>query len=139
MNPLYLLLTATGLLLTYLAWQKSQKDGFFTLTQYLAPLGIYVWGDALVLGPFWALSGLVFHFLTPVNILRYLFLFYALRSAYEVIYWLNHQAVKDQYRPPLLPPLKNLNPKEAAILYQLVQFLLTFLFSATLLYTFLKS
>lgn len=135
MPLLALTLIISGLYITHTAWKKSKSDGFYTLTPQFAILGIYVWGDGLVLGPFWSLSGLIFLFLSPLNILRYVLLFYALRSAYEVIYWLNHQAVKDAYRPPLLPALNHLSPKEVSILYQLTHFTITFLTLSLLTYT----
>jgi hypothetical protein len=86
----------------------------------LLPLGIFVWGDALILGPFWMLSAVIFYWLTPVMIVRYFLTFFLFRSTYEVVYWINHQVAQKNYDPPLFRRLTWINANEAAILYQLL-------------------
>ena len=97
---------------------KSKNKQFYSDTFFLWPLGIYVWGDGLVLGLFWMLSAIIFLFISPINILRFYLLFLAIRSAYEVIYWLNHQANNKKYEPPLFRNISWLDAHQGAILYQ---------------------
>ena len=58
-----------GLLASLVAW-KNRKKSFFSNTPYLWWLGIYVWGDALVLGPFWMLSALFLAMVKRANDLK---------------------------------------------------------------------
>lgn len=65
-------------------------------------------------------SAVVFYWLTPVNVLRYLLIFFLIRALYEVIYWINHQVAQREYAPPLFRRITWLKANEAAILYQLL-------------------
>jgi hypothetical protein len=114
-----LLLTGLSALITFLAIQKGRHH-FYSDTPWLAPLGIFVWGDALILGPFWLVSSLLFFEFSLLMIWRYFLIFVCFRSAYEVIYWINHQVVKKEYCPPLFRRVSWLGSQEAAILYQLM-------------------
>jgi hypothetical protein len=107
-------------LLIFLKSTKKSKKEFYSDTFLLSPLGIYVWGDALVLAPFWMVSSFLFIFIGHENILKYILIFYIARSFYEVFYWLNHQAVKSDYNPPFFRKIKWMKPNESAILYQLM-------------------
>jgi len=118
------------------ALKKSKNNQFYSDTHLLAPLGIYVWGDGLVLAPFWMIVSLLallqslfikyadsssnISAISPLQAFKFFVLFHTVRSAYEVIYWLNHQSVKDDYDPPLFRNIKCLRPQESAILYQLI-------------------
>lgn len=115
----FLLLVPVGLTIFVVSYRKSRTDQFYSNTLLLTPLGIYVWGDGLVLGPFWLLVGLGSIWLETTQITTLLLVFYLVRSSYEVIYWLNHQAVKDPYKPPIVRYLAYLQNHEAAIIYQL--------------------
>jgi hypothetical protein len=116
----YTILASISVLVFFLGLKNSQKGNFYNETFLLNPLGIFVWGDALILGPFWLVSSFIFIFICPLNVLRYYLLFWAIRSFFEVIYWLNHQAVKDDYNPPMFRKIKWLKANESAILYQLM-------------------
>ncbi len=113
-------LSLVGAGITFFAWHKSKHNQFYSTTPWFIPLGVFVWGDGLVLGPFWFLSGLLFDVISPLNCLRYYSLFFMTRSAFEVMYWLNHQAVHSDYRPSLPQWLSWLKPNDVAIAYQLV-------------------
>ena len=110
---------AIGVVSTIMATKRA-PDSFYSDTPWLLPFGIYVWGDALVLGPMWLGLGIVFFFLSPVEIIRVLTGVYGVRSAYEVVYWINHQVANRSYLPPLFRQVKWIGPEEAAILYQLI-------------------
>jgi len=129
-------LATVSLLFFMRAIKNCQKGRFYTNTPQGFLLGIYVWGDALILGPFWLLSAVIFLILPPVMVLRYLLLFFSLRAVYETIYWLNHQAVKAEYQPPLFKHLSWVNSNEAAILYQLLNFCLAVILLSFLIWSF---
>lgn len=101
------------------AIKKAQADKFYEDTPQLWLLGIYVWGDGLVLLPFWIISVYVLTYLSFINQIRFLLIFLGIRSAYEVIYWLLQQFGHQNYRPPFLRKIKWLDAHQAAILYQL--------------------
>lgn len=118
------------------AIQKGKKGGFYTDTAGLLPLGIFVWGDALILGPFWMIAALLFTFLSPLEILRFFLIFFLVRALYEVVYWITHQVVKREYRPPLFRRIQWLQANEAAILYQLLNMCQVILCAFALLITY---
>ncbi|MBD3279685.1 MAG: hypothetical protein GF390_03170 [Candidatus Pacebacteria bacterium] len=115
---LFLFLLAS--LITWLSYQKSRHQQFYSDTFILIPLGVFVWGDGLILGPFWLISSLLFYFFTKQQIWHYWLLFWVIRSSYEVIYWLNHQAANKTYKPPLFRKIAWLDAGQSAILYQLL-------------------
>lgn len=114
------LLAFLSLLITFQSVRKSKKGDFYQDTPWLLPLGIFVWGDGLILGPFWLVSGLLFFWLPWLFIARYILLFTAIRCGYEVVYWLTHQAAGKQYQPPLFRSIKWMDAQQSAILYQLL-------------------
>lgn len=116
-----LLFILGGSLISWRSWYQASKGNFYRETPWGWPLGIFVWGDGIVLGCWWALVGLSALWITPLWLWRIFLLFWMMRSGYEVMYWLNHQAVKSQEIPPLLRGVKWVSPNEAAILYQVGQ------------------
>ncbi len=114
------LLGFSGAALFCLAIFFSRRKQFYSDTFTFFPLGAYVWGDGLILGPFWLVSAILLSGVTPQLGIRFFFLFYAIRSAYEVVYWLNHQVAQRAYIPPLFRRWEWLNANESAILYQLM-------------------
>lgn len=111
-------LALISLVVTLEALKNCRREKFYQDTFLLFPLGIYVWGDALVLGPFWLAVAVSGFFVPLIWLGRLTLLFFALRSLYEVIYWINHQVSARSYRPPLGRHLKWLGANEAAIVYQ---------------------
>lgn len=109
-----------GALIFFEGLRRSRSDQFYTDTPLLLPLGIFVWGDALVLGPFWLISSVIWQFLDFDTILKYYLAFLAVRSAYETIYWIQHQFAKKDYQPPLVRRISWLGAEEAGIVYQLL-------------------
>jgi hypothetical protein len=83
-------------------------------------MGIFVWGDGIILGAWWAVVGLIFTQLSPLQTLRWYLLFVAVRSGFEAIYWINHQVANREYRPPFLRHIQWLSPADQAVLYQLI-------------------
>lgn len=117
---LSLVVFALGIAIFFVAKRKSQQHQFYSDTSWLIPMGIFVWGDGLVLGVFWSLVGLAIPFISWITLFRVYVLFYTIRSAYEVVYWINHQVAKKDYSPPLIRHFSWLNPEEAGIIYQLI-------------------
>lgn len=81
--------------------ETKNKKRVYGLTPYLFFLGAFVWGDVLVLGPFWIVASifaLLFNdwylFLLIISI------FWATRSLGETIYWLNEQFAGKNRNPP---------------------------------------
>ena len=116
----FLLLTLLSGVVTLLSISRSKSGNFYSDTPWLLPLGIFVWGDGLILGPFWIIASIWFVFLNSIEIIRFLLLFFAIRSLYEVIYWLTHQFSSKSYQAPLFRKVRWLSPNDSAILYQLV-------------------
>ena len=82
-------------------YQILKKKNNFGTTPWLLPLGIYVWGDSLILGTFWFLVS-NFCLLTQNWYLFLLFIssFWFIRSLGETIYWLNQQFSSRNRNPP---------------------------------------
>lgn len=129
---LILLFSVVGIYSSIRSYQNSKKNNFYGNTSFLNLFGIYVWGDGLIIGPFWLLSAGIFTVIDEMWIIRYIVLFYAVRSLVEIIYWINHQVAQRDYNPPLFNKISWLKPNESAILYQLLHTLvvvvLTFYF-----------
>jgi hypothetical protein len=85
-------------------FEIKTKNNPFGLNKYLVVLGIFVWGDALVLGLFWlgiCLVTLILHdwslFLLTISV------FWAVRSFGEINYWIAEQfAGKNRNLPQTL-------------------------------------
>lgn len=130
---LFLLL---NVVITYLAITRTRNNQFYSDTFWLLPLGIFVWGDALIIAPFWIFSASLFYFLSEIEILRFVLLFFIIRSAYEVVYWIVHQVMQRKYNPPLFRRITWLSPNDSAVLYQLLNSCWIVLFSFLLMQTF---
>jgi len=117
---LAIVLIPISVLIFLWAVSKSKAGQFYGDTPYLWPLGIYVWGDALVLAPFWLLSAGLLWVMGPLISLRYLAVFFSVRAAFEVVYWLNHQFSGKRYQAPLLKKITWLSAADSAVLYQVM-------------------
>ena len=111
-----------SLAIFFLAFRFSKKGSFYSDTLPLTLLGIYVWGDGLVLAPFWFSISLIFLIfgIEISALIRFYVLFLGVRSAYEVVYWLLHQSANNTYRPPLFRSVSWLKAADTAILYQIL-------------------
>jgi hypothetical protein len=73
----------------------------YGLTKYLFFIGAFVWGDLLILGPFWIIVSLISIFLNNWTLfLLFCSLFWVIRSLGETIYWLNEQFAYTKRNPP---------------------------------------
>jgi hypothetical protein len=96
-----LIFTAVALCSSLLGLWKSMHKQAFSETPQLAVFGIFVWGDAIIFGLFWALAG-VLVFLTKSEALMWLIysVFWVVRSFGESIYWFNQQFSTINRNPP---------------------------------------
>jgi len=85
-------------------YEIRKKNNPFGEPFILFWLGIFVWGDAVILGFFWVLVSLVC-FLLKDWILFWLIIsvFWVVRSLGEILYWINQQ-----FSPIIRNPPKNL-------------------------------
>lgn len=100
---------------------EVKKRNPYGLTKYLFFIGAFVWGDVLVLGPFWIIASLVSLFLNNWYLfLLFVSLFWVIRSLGETIYWLNEQfAEKNRNPPQTLNFHKLINGEAIWFIYQL--------------------
>lgn len=81
---------------------KSTKRGeVFKLTPYLSWMGIFVWGDAFIIGFFWSLVSLLSYLLQ--DFLLFLLsasVFWLVRSVGEILYWINEQFAQTHRNEP---------------------------------------
>lgn len=98
---LFLVLSLASLMVGFR--ESSTRQNPFGLAGIFNLIGAFVWGDAVILGLFWALASLVFLILQDwILFLLTLSLFWTVRSIGEIIYWLNQQ----------FSPLSHKNPPE---------------------------
>lgn len=93
MIALWVILLAYSLFGTVLGLTNSwKKKNPFGLCRWFLPLGAFVWGDLVVLGPFWLIvSGLILWTQQWLMAWIIISLFWTLRSLGEMIYWFNEQ------------------------------------------------
>lgn len=102
-------------------YEIKDKNNVYGLAGPFGFLGIFVWGDALVIAPFWLISSLIVLFLQDWYLfLVILSLFWVVRSFGEVIYWLCEQfAGKNRNPPHTLKFYKFVNSDAIWFIYQL--------------------
>lgn len=101
-HMMYLLFSLFAVSLSVIGlWKASKKNQVFEETPYLAVLGIFVWGDAIVFGFFWALAGLMVYLTNSVALMWLIYsVFWVVRSFGESIYWFNQQFSTITRNPP---------------------------------------
>jgi hypothetical protein len=76
--------------------QSIIKNNPYGETPYFVWLGIFVWGDGIIIGPFWFFASLFSYFFHDWHLfLLIISVFWIVRSLGEVSYWLNQQFVKN--------------------------------------------
>jgi len=70
---------------------KNNKNSYGD-THFLYPLGIFVWGDGIIIGAFWIISSIISLLLNDFLLfLLIIAVFWAVRSYGEATYWFNQQ------------------------------------------------
>lgn len=126
-------------------YESKYKRNAFGLTRPLVIIGVFVWGDAVVFGPFWTAVSLLSLVLQD----WYLFflitsIFWVVRSYGEVIYWLNQQFSTLKRNPIETLPWQSIFHNDSVwfvhqIIWQcamVISLVLTIYFSHTWLQTF---
>lgn len=113
-------------LLNFLIFIKAvhevrNKKNVFGLAKLSGLLGIFVWGDAYVIVPFWLLTSIIVISLSDWYLfMLILSIFWAVRSSGEIIYWICEQfAVQHRNPPHTLKFYKFVNNDSIWFLYQL--------------------
>lgn len=79
-------------------YESKEKKNAYGLVPWLYLLGIFAWGDAVILGLFWFLSSLITFFLQDwILFLLIISVFWMVRSLGEMIYWFNQQFSSKTY------------------------------------------
>lgn len=82
-------------------YESVKKKNSFGETAFLSWLGIFVWGDAVIIGLFWFLSSLVCLLVKDwILFLLILSVFWVVRSMGETSYWFNQQFSTINRNPP---------------------------------------
>lgn len=121
-----------------ISFYKVKNGHFFSDVPFGWVFGIFVWGDGLVVFPFWAVVAVLPHFfgVEGVWIYRVVLLFYTVRSVFEVMYWLQKQAEKSTFKPVQLRGVSWLNSEATQIVFQLLHTCVTVTGIALLLASF---
>lgn len=100
---------------------EIKKRNPYGLTKYLFFVGAFVWGDVLVIAPFWVIVTFISLLINSWFLfLLFISLFWVIRSLGETIYWLNEQfAFKKRNPPQTLNFHKLINGEAIWFIYQL--------------------
>ena len=124
-----------SVIIGYVSWKKSSNHQFYSDSWLGLPLGIFIWGDGLMLAPFWTLMSVLLAVYKDLSLLKILLLFWTIRSFYEVVYWILHQFSNKEYKAPLFRGVTWLSSHDSAILYQLLNMCIGLLALIGLLYS----
>ncbi len=70
---------------------KNNKNSYGN-TYFLYPLGIFVWGDGIIIGAFWVISSIISLLLNDfLFLLIIIAVFWVIRSYGEMTYWFHQQ------------------------------------------------
>ncbi len=106
MNTLQTIIISLFGIISLLATIKGTREllinkNHFKEPRFLFWLGIFVWGDAIILGTFWFLVSLICLLLSNwILFLLIVSVFWVVRSLGEIIYWLNQQFSPIMRNPP---------------------------------------
>ncbi len=82
-------------------YQSVRKKNSYQKTPFLFPLGIFVWGDGVIVGLFWFVIGSIgFIYQDTRSFLILFFLFWLVRALGEIIYWIDQQFSSINRNPP---------------------------------------
>lgn len=113
-----------NLLVSYKGFNESyKKRNAYGEVFILGPLGIFVWGDAVVFGIFWAGSAIASLILGDWILFLLIFsLFWVVRSFGETIYWFNQQfSTITRVEPKGRPLYKYFHNDSVWFVYQISQ------------------
>lgn len=101
-------------------WESYKKSNSYGLALQLGLLGIFVWGDAIIFGAFWAMVGVACLILNNwVLFLLIYSVFWVVRSLGETIYWFNQQFTSKKSDASTLPFYKYVHNDSIWFIYQI--------------------
>jgi hypothetical protein len=82
-------------------FESTKKGNTFKLTPYLSWMGIFVWGDAFVIGFFWFFVAVLSYLLNDYLLfVLSISIFWIVRSMGKTIYWINEQFANTHRNKP---------------------------------------
>ncbi len=102
--------------------QSFVKGNSYGHTSWLIPIGIFVWGDALIYSPFWIASALTSYLLRDWLLFCLIVsVYWAVRGLGETIFWLNQQfSQKHIYPANTLPGYFLVKNNSIWFIYQII-------------------
>ncbi len=81
--------------------ETYSRNNPYGLTRWLLPYGIFVWGDAVIIGLFWTIASFLSVYLQNMQLFIILqAAYWIVRSAGEVLYWFLQQFASVKRDPP---------------------------------------
>jgi len=119
--------------------ETRKKKNVYGVTTYLFFLGAFVWGDMIVLGPFWIIVALISLILNNWYLfLLFLSVFWTIRSLGEMIYWLSEQFAGTKRNPAHIVKLYRFIKSDAIWFMNQLYWQCVFVFSLILSIFFCK-
>jgi hypothetical protein len=92
-------------LLNFYVFSKSfheiKNKNVLGLAKPYGLIGIFVWGDAIIISPFWIIAVSIVQLTQDWSLFLFILsVFWIVRSTGEVIYWLNEQFASKNRNPP---------------------------------------
>ncbi|RJR30860.1 hypothetical protein C4569_03685 [Candidatus Parcubacteria bacterium] len=135
-----ILAAAINLWVFLVALNKIKRDHKFydNVNLFLVYVfGIFVWGDALILSPFFIAASIILYIINNAYLTLGVFsAYHFLRQGFEVVYWFLQQfSMKQEFRPPDRF-FKFLKTDELHIIYQLLNFYKTVIWLVVMIISF---
>lgn len=103
-------------------YQSFVKKNSYGLVPWLIPLGMFVWGDAIIICLFWIIISAVAIVLQDwLLFLLIVSVFWVVRNIGEAIFWFNQQfSQKIIYPPEILPGYSLVKNESIWFIYQII-------------------
>jgi len=100
---------------------RVKKNAYGWMPWYY-PLGVFVWGDGVVFGPYWISVVVVCYLLQDwLLFVFHFFVFWVVRSIGETFFWINHQfSTINKYPPHTLPGFMLFHNDSIWFIYQTI-------------------
>lgn len=122
----------------FIFFKQFKKKNYFGLSGIFNLIGIFVWGDAVLIAPFWILASIFCLYVKSFELfLVFLSVFWLIRSFGEVIYWINQQfSTVKRDKPKDLWPYKFFENDSVYFIYQLYWQIILILSVIAVVYSF---
>ncbi len=101
--------------------ESSRKKNSYGITYFLLWMGIFVWGDAVIIGPFWVIASAASYIFQDWILFLLIFsVFWVVRSIGETIFWFGQQFSHiTRYAPKHLPGYRFIKDDSLWFMYQI--------------------